>query len=54
MPPQFYCHFCGRNDSLHPIPDTRARVCSKCWDIIAYIASKWYEAGAKVLPDKEL
>lgn len=52
MPPNTYCHFCGRSDSLNSIPDSRKKVCSICWEIIAYIASKWYEAGAKVLPEK--
>lgn len=45
MPNPYFCHFCGRSDSLHTLPNTNSQVCSKCWEIIAYIASKWYEAG---------
>lgn len=38
-----YCHFCGRSDSLHAIPDTNAKVCSKCWEIVAHIVTKLLE-----------
>jgi hypothetical protein len=48
-----YCHFCGKNESLHPIPNERKWVCSMCWEIIAYIASKWYAAGANLLGGEE-
>lgn len=47
-----YCHFCGRNDSLHSIPDSSRKVCSVCWEMIAYIASKWYAAGKHLLGEE--
>lgn len=50
---KYVCHFCGRSNSLHELKEENAWVCSKCWELIAIIASKWYEAGAKVLPAKE-
>ncbi len=43
MPPNTCCHFCGRSDSLHPIPDTTRKVCSLCWEIIAHITAKFFE-----------
>jgi ribosomal protein L37AE/L43A len=46
---RYCCHFCGRSDSLNKIEEENTWVCSKCWELIAIIASKWYAAGAKVL-----
>lgn len=51
---RYCCHFCGRTDSLHEIEEENAWVCSKCWELIAIIASKWYAAGAKVLEREEV
>ena len=45
----YSCHFCGRSDSLNALEQLNVWVCSKCWEIIALIASKWYAAGAKIL-----
>lgn len=54
MPIKYCCHFCGRSDSLNTVEEVPAWVCSKCWDLIAIIASKWYAAGAKVLEKEEI
>lgn len=48
---QYSCHFCGRSDSLNDIDGSW--VCSKCWELIAMIASKWHTAGAAVLNTKD-
>ena len=46
---RYCCHFCGRSDSLHRLEQLNAYLCSKCWEIIALVASKWYAAGAQIL-----
>ena len=38
-----FCHFCGRSDSLNSIPDTTAKVCSKCWELIVHIVGRFLE-----------
>ena len=43
MPSKYYCHFCGRGDSLNAIPDTAKWVCSSCWEIIVHIVGKFIE-----------
>ena len=49
MPIKYCCHFCGRSDSLNKIEKLGIWLCATCWEIIAFVASKWYAAGAKVL-----
>ena len=49
MPIKYCCHCCGRSDSLNKIEEEGAWVCSKCWELIIIIVSKWYSLGAKVL-----
>lgn len=51
MPPNRYCHFCGRSDSLHPIPETTKYVCSLCWEIIIHIVTRWKEVTEQVVLD---
>lgn len=35
-----FCHFCGRSDSLNLISEVNARICSKCWEMIAHVCWK--------------
>ena len=49
---RYCCHFCGRSNSLHHLEKLDTYLCTKCWEIIALVASKWYAAGAQILaPD---
>jgi len=41
MPNPRFCHFCGRSDSLHPIPEATKYVCSLCWEIIVHIVGQF-------------
>jgi hypothetical protein len=52
MPNPRFCHFCGRSDSLHPVPDTTKYICSLCWEIIVHVMTKWKEITDQVLLEK--
>lgn len=38
-----FCHFCGRNDSLHSVPNSKRKICSICWDIMVFVTVKYLD-----------
>lgn len=41
------CHFCGGTSSIHWIEEEGAWICSKCWEIIAYVVKKFMQYRMK-------